>query len=220
MNVLSMDTATEQLALCAQSGEIWASFSINRGLQHSPALLPQAERLLAQLGLTASDLQLIVCSLGPGSFTGIRIGLATAMGIGQARGIPVVGISTLDAIARPWECREGDVVPVIDARKGRIYTALYRSGVREGDYRDISPEDLGILLSEARAPILAGPDAPRIRSLLPPAWQNVPMVDSIDPRALLRLGMEAYRTKGASDNALRPLYLRKSEAELMSGKKA
>ena len=91
MNVLSMDTATEQLALCAQSGEIWASFSINRGLQHSPALLPQAERLLAQLGLTASDLQLIVCSLGPGSFTGIRIGLATAMGIGQARGIPVVG---------------------------------------------------------------------------------------------------------------------------------
>ncbi len=219
MNVLAIDTATELLALSAQSGEAWASFCMRRGLQHSPALLPQAEKLLAELGLAAGDLELIVCSLGPGSFTGIRIGLATAMGIGQARGIPVVGVSTLDALARPWDCRDGDVFPVIDARKGRIYTALYRSGAREGDYRDISPEDLGALLAGARTPLLVGPDAPRIRALLPPASKDVPAVDFLDPRALLRLGVEAYRTRGADEGVLQPLYLRKSEAELMSGKK-
>jgi tRNA threonylcarbamoyladenosine biosynthesis protein TsaB len=218
VNVLAIDTATELLALGARSGETWASVCINRGLQHSPALLPQAERLLAELGLAAADLQLIVCSLGPGSFTGIRIGLATAMGIGQARGIPVVGVSSLDAMALPWDCREGDIFPVIDARKGRIYTALYRAGARQGDYRDISPEALSTLLAGARAPMLAGPDAPRIRSLLPPAWQDVPAESFFDPQALLRLGVEAYRINGADESALRPLYLRKSEAEIMSGK--
>ena len=218
VNVLAIDTATEVLALSAQSGETWATLCVNRGLQHSPALLPQADALLAHLGLAAADLELIVCSLGPGSFTGIRIGLATAMGIGQARGIPVVGVSTLDAMALPWGERGGDVFPVIDARKGRIYTALYRAGTREGDYRDISPGDLAVLIADARAPMLAGPDALRIRALLPAAWQGMPAVDFLDPRALLRLGMAEYRVKGAGDGILQPLYLRKSEAELMIGK--
>ncbi len=218
MNVLAIDTATEVLALSALRGETWATLSVNRGLQHSPALLPQAEALLGHLGMTAADLQLIVCSLGPGSFTGIRIGLATAMGIGEARAIPVIGVSTLDAIALPWAGRDGDILPVIDARKGRIYTALYRAGVREGDYRDISPEELGAVIAGARAPLLAGPDALRIRALLPAAWQAMPAVDFLDPRGLLRLGMEAYRVKGAGDGVLQPLYLRKSEAELMFGK--
>jgi tRNA threonylcarbamoyladenosine biosynthesis protein TsaB len=218
VKVLAIDTATELLALSAASGEEWAALCIARGLQHSPALLPQAEILLAQLGLAAKDLQLIVCSLGPGSFTGIRIGLATAMGFGHARGIPVVGVSGLDAMALPWGSREGDVFPVIDARKGRIYTALYRRGARDGDYRDISPEILSTLLSGAHAPMLVGPDSLRIRALLAPEWQDMPAADSFDPRAIMRLGMEAFRTRGADEDALRPLYLRKSEAELMSAR--
>ena len=124
MNALSMDTATEVLSLSAACGDSWAAVSVHRGLQHSPALLPIAERLLQDLGMTVRDLELIVCSIGPGSFTGIRIGLATALGIGHGRGIPVVGVSTLDACAASWTAYPGDVFPVIDARRGNIYTCL------------------------------------------------------------------------------------------------
>jgi tRNA threonylcarbamoyladenosine biosynthesis protein TsaB len=216
MNALSIDTATEVLALSACRGETWASLGIRRGLQHSPALLPLAERLLHELDVTAAELECVVCSLGPGSFTGIRIGLATALGIGEARHIPVVGVSTLDAAAYMWRSYPGDVVPVIDARKGKIYAALFTDGVRQGDYRDISPAELAALLAGARSPILVGPDAPRIAEML--GTDSPPQSDSFDPRCLLRLGIEMLERDGPPTTALRPLYLRKSEAEIASGR--
>ena len=217
MKALSIDTSTEVLALAASNGDAWTSLSLRRGLQHSPTLLPLVDRLLAEIGLAAADLQLIVCSLGPGSFTGIRIGLATALGIGYGTGVPVVGASTLDAIARPWAAREGDVLPVIDARKGNIYTALFRRGERVTGYLDLSPEDLLARVFTADRPLLAGPDAERIRGLLGETAREVPCVDLLDPSALLRIGIEKYTKEGADPNALRPLYLRKSEAEIMNG---
>jgi tRNA threonylcarbamoyladenosine biosynthesis protein TsaB len=217
MNVLAIDTATELLALAATRGDSWASLCIRRGLQHAPALLPLAERLLAELGLKVADLTLLVCSRGPGSFTGIRIGLATAMGISHGRGIPLVGVSTLDALARPWEGYDGDVCAVIDARKGKFYAAVYRAGARQGTYRDLSPGELVQLCTDARKPLLAGPDAPRIRDLLGQACRGVACADVYDPRSLLQLGMEDYERNGEDLSTLQPLYLRKSEAEIASG---
>jgi tRNA threonylcarbamoyladenosine biosynthesis protein TsaB len=217
MNVLAIDTATEVLALAACRGDSWASLSMRRGLQHSPALLPLADCLLRELGLEARDLELLVCSRGPGSFTGIRIGLATALGISHGGGIPVVGVSTLDAIARPWEAYDGDVFPVIDARKGKIYTARFRAGERKGDYRDVSPDELMGLLAAAERPLLAGPDAQRIRTLLGEAGRGLPGADLLDPFSLLRIGVQGYEKNGADPLSLQPLYLRKSEAEIASG---
>lgn len=218
MTVLSLDTATEVLSLSAVSGDSWAALSVHRGLQHSPALLPLAERLLQDLGTTVKDLELIVCSIGPGSFTGIRIGLATALGIGHGRGIPVVGVSTLDALASSWAAYGGDVFPVIDARRGNIYTARYRGGSRLGEYRDVSPADLAGLLAQAQSPLLVGADSPRILELLGDAQGVAVSADSVDPRSLLRLGVESYCTRGADPAPPRPLYLRKSEAERVSGR--
>jgi len=217
MNSLAIDTATEVLALCASSGEAWASLSMRRGLQHSPALLPLIDGLLSRLGLAAADIELIACSLGPGSFTGIRIGLATALGISAGTGVPVVGVSTLDALALPWAVRGGEVFPVIDARKGNIYTARYRGGARVTEYLDLSPAALRDLLADADRPLLAGPDAARIRTILGLAEDAVPCADLFDPSALLRLGTEKYTKEGADPAALRPLYLRKSEAEIAGG---
>ncbi len=216
MTVLSIDTSTEVLCLAAEHAGAWGTLCVRRGLQHSPALLPMAERLLEDLGARAADLELVVCSLGPGSFTGIRIGLATALGIGHARGIPVVGASTLDAYALPWESYAGDVFPVIDARKGRIYTAAYTRGERRGEYIDITPADLGALLARSREPLQAGPDAPRIREMIGERGRAAAVSDLVDARALLRLGTRRYSREGAPAEALRPLYLRKSEAEIAS----
>ena len=223
--VLALDTSTEVLSLCAARGDTWAAMSVDRGLHHSPALIPLAERLLHELSMTVKDLELIVCSIGPGSFTGIRIGIATALGIGHGRGIPVVGVSPLDALGRSWEAWEGDVFPVIDARRGNIYTARYRGGMKQGEYLDIAPDDLAGLLAGARSPILAGADAPRIAATvlrgihaLLGQTGSVRVVDTVDPRVLLRLGIQTYTTRGADAASPHPLYLRKSEAERVSGR--
>jgi len=217
MNVLAIDTSTETLALAAHRGDSWASLCLRRGLQHSSGLLPLAERLLQELGMNASDLELLVCSRGPGSFTGIRIGLATAMGISHGRGIPLVGVATLDAIALPWAAYDGDVCAVLDARKGKYYTALFRGGALQGTYRDVSPVELAQLLAAADRPLLAGPDAPRIGAALDEAGRRVTCTDFFDPRSLLRIGVEQFGQKGADPSSLQPLYLRKSEAEIASG---
>jgi tRNA threonylcarbamoyladenosine biosynthesis protein TsaB len=173
------------------------------------------DRLLAEVSLTVRDLQLIVCSVGPGSFTGIRIGLATARGISFGIGCPVVGVSTLDALALPYAAHPGDVYPVIDARKGRFYTALFRGGARVGDYLDLSPGELGDRLSSAPSPLLVGPDAEGIARILGVR----PGVSTLaDPSALLAIGLERHARDGADPASLEPLYLRKSEAEIWSGR--
>jgi tRNA threonylcarbamoyladenosine biosynthesis protein TsaB len=216
-NILAVDTSTEVLAIGIARSNAWASLALRQGLQHSPSLLPLVDSLLSRMGLTARDLELVVCSLGPGSFTGIRIGLATALGICGARGIPVVGVSTLDAIAEPWQSRAGEVYPVIDARKGRIYTALFVAGTRRSGYLDLPPGALAERLAAAEDPFLAGPDARRVRGLLGEEAHGVACAELLDPGALVRLGVEKFEKEGADPLPLRPLYLRKSEAEIVSG---
>ena len=217
MNVLAFDTATEVLTLAAVRGETWASLALRRGLQHSPALLPLIDTILGGLGMTGADVELLVCSLGPGSFTGIRIGLATAMGIARGRGIPVVGVSTLDALAFPWSAHQGDVFPVIDARKGKIYTARFSAGTRQGEYMDVSTSELARVVGEAETPLLAGPDAGRIRDLLGDQGRAARVAVTVDPRSMLEIGAARFTREGADPSALRPLYLRKSEAEIAIG---
>jgi tRNA threonylcarbamoyladenosine biosynthesis protein TsaB len=217
VNVLSFDTATEVLTLAAVHGESWATLAFRRGLQHSPALLPLVDTVLGGLGMKAADIELLVCSLGPGSFTGIRIGLATAMGISHGRGIPIVGVSTLDALAFPWSGHRGDVFPVIDARKGKIYAARFRAGSRQGEYMDVSPSELAQIVATSESPLLAGPDAERIRDLLGDQGKTARTALTIDPRSMLDIGRDRFTREGADPSGLRPLYLRKSEAEISIG---
>ena len=221
MKILAIDTATEVLALAADDGSARASLALRRGLQHSPALLPLADRLLAELGFAAGDLELVVCSVGPGSFTGIRIGLATAKGIAFAVGCPLVGVSTLDALALPWAGFPGDVWSVIDARKGRWYAAGYRGGRRVTDHLDLAPAELCTRIGAGAGPVLlAGPDAPRFAAdgagSFPPA---VSATDLFDPAAVLQLGRERFTSEGARPESLKPIYLRQSEAEIEAGRR-
>jgi tRNA threonylcarbamoyladenosine biosynthesis protein TsaB len=173
------------------------------------------ERLLAETGVTTSQIELLVCALGPGSFTGIRIGLSTLLGVGHATGAPLIGVSTLDALAEPWLERDGEIFPVIDARKGRIYATRYVDGKRAADYLDATPAELRAMVSSAHRPLLVGPDAPRIRAMLD--LGDTEVSELLDPRALLRIGVKRYTTEGAPKEPLRPLYLRKSEAEIAHG---
>ncbi len=224
MNSLAIDTSTEVLGLCVRKGDAFASLSLRHGLQHAPSLLPLIDRLLREVSLAVAEINLIICSTGPGSFTGIRIGLATAKGISLATSCPVAGVSTLDAFAYPYGSFAGDVYPVIDARKGNYYTALFQDGSRASEYLDIPPGELRRRLLAGGRGLLVGPDAGAIRDRLfeegdRKAREKVSCSGFIDPRALLQIGEERFAREGAVSESLIPLYLRKSEAEISAGRK-
>jgi tRNA threonylcarbamoyladenosine biosynthesis protein TsaB len=102
-------------------GEVFVNLKIN----HSPMLLPVIEMLCVASGMKLDEVDLFVCTIGPGSFTGVRIGVSTVKGFALAAGKPVVGVSTLDALAMNLLGSPVKICPMLDARKNHVYTALY-----------------------------------------------------------------------------------------------
>ncbi len=212
MNVLAVDSATETLAVALRVDTRLYARVAHEGLRHAQALIPQIEQILAQASLAAADLDLVVAGTGPGSFTGLRIALATAKGLARGASCALVGVPTLDAIAWPRRVWPGLVVPVLDAKKERVYAALYREGRRVSEFLDVAAEELiGVIGGESPV-LLTGPFAGRLAAIAGvPAWSLDPSYELPDPVALLELGVEAHASGDAAEAA--PLYLRKSEAE-------
>ncbi|MDR1070073.1 MAG: tRNA (adenosine(37)-N6)-threonylcarbamoyltransferase complex dimerization subunit type 1 TsaB [Gracilibacteraceae bacterium] len=127
MNILTVDTATSVTALSLSAdGRLTGESFLRTEKPHSERVLPMTEQLLAVCGLQPADLGLIAVARGPGSFTGIRIGIATAQGMAQVLGIPVLGLCSLDIISWAGWGRPEDIVVLLDARKGEWYMARYR----------------------------------------------------------------------------------------------
>ncbi len=126
MTVLGIDSATPGLgvALAGPEGLI-AETTIHVGLQHSQTLLPAAEWLLETVGAGTRDIEGVAVTIGPGSFTAVRIGLATAKGICMASGIPLACVSTLAASAARHAWVSLPVVPMLDAKRREVYVGLY-----------------------------------------------------------------------------------------------
>ena len=128
MNILSIDTSGEILHLGLKSGETFLENTRDMGLKHAETLTPLIRSLMEEIDLSPKALDLVVCSQGPGSFTGLRIGLATAKGISEGAGCPLVSIPTLVALAEPWRDFEGIVMPVIDAKKTAVLHPVFPEG--------------------------------------------------------------------------------------------
>lgn len=215
-NILSVDSSAGILSLTLQSGESVFENSRNQGLKHSENLLPMTEVLLKQAGLELKEIDLLVVSRGPGSFTGLRIGMATLKGISLALNIPLVSVSTLDAYATCCSFFDGVVVPVIDARKKCFYTAFYKKGQKTTEEMDISLDEI-IKLTEGKPRILlTGPDAEKVydkvkedsRFILDPSWKLGKSYYFIE------IALSKFEKRGADDFSQGPVYLRKSEAEI------
>lgn len=153
MKVLAIDSATSLLSVSLTQGEDEPPFSYQTvrdiGLKHSESLMRAVEEVLNQAGCTPGDIDLVACARGPGSFTGLRIGMATAKGLAMAvaeiRNLsepPLVSVPTLDAIAAPLSPLRLVVLPVVDARKRRFYAALYRDGAALSEPLDLPPADI------------------------------------------------------------------------------
>jgi len=153
--VLGIDTATPRgsVALASQEGILTTAALLERGA-HARDLVPSIDRLLAEAGLRPADLQALVVTVGPGSFTGVRVGLATAKGFAYALDVPLAGLSTLEALARATTPEGTGTAPAlcaaIEAGRGEVYAALFGTeageAIRETADRSYRPADLARLL--------------------------------------------------------------------------
>jgi tRNA threonylcarbamoyladenosine biosynthesis protein TsaB len=182
---------------------------------HSERLMPAIDRILADAGWKPGDLGALAVAVGPGSFTGLRIGLAAVKGLSLALGIPVAAVPTLDAMAEALPFAALPVCPVIDARKGEVYCCQYRWDGRrmrrEWEYLALAPAALAARLAEPTILIGDGARAvlgPHVR--LAPPGRRLPSPATVGQLGALRLA--AGQTVAAAD--LAPIYLRPSEAEL------
>ncbi|BDH58907.1 tRNA (adenosine(37)-N6)-threonylcarbamoyltransferase complex dimerization subunit type 1 TsaB [Tsukamurella sp. PLM1] len=142
MHVLALDTATPALTVGivdSESGAVLAERSRTHARGHAEVLTPFLLECLAEAGLERADLGAVVVGCGPGPFTGLRVGMATAAAFGDALGIEVHGVCSLDAIAHGTS---GDVVVVTDARRKEVYWARYSDGARTAGPGVIKPADL------------------------------------------------------------------------------
>ena len=126
MRLLAFD-GTAKLASVAvrEDGRTLASYTIDNGLTQSELLLPMAEDVLRSLKLDFSDIDCYATSVGPGSFTGVRIGVSLIKGLAFGRNIPCVSVSTLEALAENIRPLDGIIVPCMDARRSQVYNAIF-----------------------------------------------------------------------------------------------
>ncbi|MEW5721659.1 MAG: tRNA (adenosine(37)-N6)-threonylcarbamoyltransferase complex dimerization subunit type 1 TsaB [Thermodesulfobacteriota bacterium] len=154
MRILALDTATPALTLAVlEDDRVLAESNQFPGRTHSRVLVPEMDRGLRVLDLTPADLDLIAVGIGPGSFTGLRIGLAAAKGLAWAAAKPLIGVPTLDALARAVAPEPGWICPLLNARRGQVFAALYRPGPkgnweRQTEYGAFSAADLAVLVRE------------------------------------------------------------------------
>lgn len=199
MNVLAIDTATPAVTagvVRLDGLEVLAERVTVDARAHAEQLTPNAVRALADAGLSVGDLGAVVVGCGPGPFTGLRVGMATAAAYGHALGVPVHGVCSLDAIGVDTV---GDVLVVTDARRREVYWARYRDGVRIDGPAVCAPADV-----PAGAAAVAG--SPEHAALF-----DLPRQEPVYPTAsgLVR----AVADWSAEPAPLVPLYLRRPDAK-------
>jgi len=233
MLILSLESSAKPASVAICSGnELLGQYFQNSGLTHSRTLLLMAESLLKNLGLELSGIGLVAVSRGPGSFTGVRIGVSAAKGLAWGKDIPVCGVSTIEAMAYQTPVSGAVICPVMDARRGQVYNALFerRDGelVRLCEDRAVSLDDLadelrGILDAPTAnsCVYLVGDGAALSNEHLTNAGINCQLAPE-----LLRW-QTAYGVALAAQNAdhipaieLEPGYLRPSQAERERNKEA
>jgi tRNA threonylcarbamoyladenosine biosynthesis protein TsaB len=163
MNLLAIDTATEKFSVALSANNDTWLFEADVGLRHSELIMDSIDMLMHKAAIRPEDLSGIVCMGGPGSFTGLRIGFSIAKGLALSLNIPFAAIPTLDCIAWPFSAWPEIVAPVLDAKKGAFFCALYHSGRRLCSVMDSSPAEIARAIADAQSlgqTLLIGPAAP------------------------------------------------------------
>lgn len=226
MKILAVDSTTRTAcAALTEDGRTLASFTSDSGPTQSERLLPMVEEVLRAARIGINEIDLFASTVGPGSFTGVRIGVAVIKGLAFGSGKPCAPISALEAMAENLFPLEGIYCPVIDARRNQVYTALF---CREGERLVRMTEDallpidtlLSMLERDGRPILLTGDAALTVRQR---ASQLAPtlLFPTLPPDLLLPSGTAVARCalrmaqagETVSEEALAPVYLRPTQAE-------
>lgn len=226
MPILAIDTATMVSSVAvADKDRLLAELTVQTRLTHSETLLPHVEQVLKMAGVEKAALDGVAVSLGPGSFTGLRIGLAAAKAIAYGLDIPIFGIPTTEALAWHYPVQGVAVVPFIDAQKGNVYSAVYQW--QDDGFEEISPVQVYTLqgaleLCEAQPVSVLAVGDMAVKKLYGredlPANVQVPPPHMVMPRAanVAMAGLKRL-VAGQEDSVmnLEPVYIRRSEAEVL-----
>ncbi|HVL27991.1 MAG TPA: tRNA (adenosine(37)-N6)-threonylcarbamoyltransferase complex dimerization subunit type 1 TsaB [Acidimicrobiales bacterium] len=224
MLILGIETASVQVG-CAVGGHegVLASFHAARRRRHVEALVPAIEFTCRQAGVELKELGAIAVDIGPGLFSGLRVGVTTAKTLAQALRLPMIGVASLDLLAFPVRHSSRLIVPVIDARRGEVFYALYRQvpgGVQNlSGYQLGSPDDLASdLVARGEDTLLVGDGALRYSDdLSRVVGGQITGPPNAYPSAAALVALahaKALREEFVSPSELEPLYLRRSDAEL------
>ena len=224
MKILALETSAKSVsAAVTENGAVLASAYQNRGLTHSVTLMPLIDGMLHTAGLSLDDIGLIAAANGPGSFTGLRIGVSAAKGLAWAKELPCCGVSTLAAMARTAADFQGLIIGAMDARRQQIYHALFRGEnsrvLRVTQDCAVSLEELASLLRDMpEEKLVVGDGAALCADYLSTAGISCRMADEhhrMQSAVGVALCAEEMAAQGETVTAqhLEPVYLRLSQAE-------
>jgi len=218
--ILAFETSAKAASVAlTENGKLLGESYQNTGLTHSQTLMVMAEDVLKQCGKTAADVEAVAVAEGPGSFTGVRIGVAAAKGFAWGKEIPCYGVSTLEAMAESLGAFDGYVCPCMDARRSQVYNALFLAEggklTRVSEDRAIALADLKTDLEHLDGPIyLVGDGAALCKAKFDAAGLESRIAPEI-VRYQNAWGVAVSALKGehVSGQELSPVYLRLSQAE-------
>lgn len=222
MLILGIETATQQVSVALGGHEgVIGLFEIARGRRHAETLVPAIDFLCAQADIGLDEIGLVAVDIGPGLFTGMRVGLATAKALAQALRVPMIGITSLDLLAFPHRRSDRVVVPVVDARKGEVFYAMYRQV--PGGLQQVAPprsapvdELVADLLARSQETLCVGDGALRYRDEILGGF-HCEFADEAHPSAapLVQLAhAKALREEWSNPSEIQPMYLRPPDAEI------
>lgn len=218
MNVLALDTATNVLHLALQTDNSFEERVIINQDKHSDGLLAEIDNILKRNKISVKDLDLLVCTRGPGAFTSLRIGMSVLKGLSSGADIPLVSVPTLETLAKAIFAPKALIVPVIDARKDRYYLGFYQGGAKLADDMDGNAENIVDFVKDYPFIVLTGPDCEKFKYDLEPLLDGQTLLVDDNPtrshgKALLELGKKYYKEVGEDDIGQGPMYIRRSDAE-------
>lgn len=224
MKILSLDSATESAtAAIIEDNKLLGEITFNYKKQHSVIMMPMIDKLLINTGLSIQDMDGFVVSKGPGSFTGLRIGMATIKGLVQATKKPFISISSLDALANNLLVEDCIICPIIDALRGNVYTNFYTRNNGELSTLEF-PKLLSVeqLINKLRGfnkkVYFLGDGTYKFKSILTESLNNINFAPShlniVKASSLGEIGLKLLMD-GKEDNVFSssPIYLRLSQAE-------
>jgi tRNA threonylcarbamoyladenosine biosynthesis protein TsaB len=220
--ILGIDTATERVSVSIGGHEgVLGLFEVTRRRRHAETLVPAVEFLLRQADIEIEEISVVAVDVGPGLFTGMRVGLAAAKSFAQALRIPMIGISSLDLLAFPNRLTDRVVVPVIDARKGEVFWAMYRpvpGGVQKVAEPTVGPVDelIADLLARSQDVLCVGDGAHRYREEILEGFHCEIGTDAHPSAApLVQLAhAQALREEWVNPWEIEPVYLRAPDAQI------